>query len=158
MGKRRPSIPAGQFAFSFDPPAPARAQGSLAGLGREIAATVAVMLKEDGRSRFELAGKVSELLDDDVTKGMLDAYASEARENHAISAERLLALVAVTDRHDLLDRLMRRIGATVLVGEQILTAELGHIDRQIAELKSRRRSIENAAPVIATNGKGSVKS
>lgn len=150
MGKRRPSIPAGQFAFSFEQPAPARAASSLAGLDREIAATVALMLKEDERSRFEIAGKVSELLDEDVSKSMLDAYASEAKETHSISAARLLALTAVTDRHDLLDRLTRRIGAAVLVGPEILTAELGHIDRQIAELKDRRRSIERAAPVISS--------
>lgn len=148
MGKRRPSIPPGQFAFTFDPPAPARAGASLAGLGREIAATVALILKEDGRSRFEIAGKVSELLNEDVSKSMLDAYASEAKESHAISAERLLALVAVTDRHDLLDRLTRQIGAALLVGEEIKTAQLGHIDRQIAQLKAERRSIESAAPLI----------
>ena len=153
MGKRRPSIPAGQFAFTFDVPTPAREGSALAGLDRMVAATVATMLKEDTRSRYEIAGRVSELLDDDVSKPMLDAYASEARENWSISAARLLALTSVTERYDLLDRLTRQIGAALLVGPEILTAELGHIDRQIAELKKRRSSIEHAAPVIA-GGRG----
>ncbi len=153
MGKRRPSVPPGQFAFTFEVPKPAKTASALAGLDREVAATVAVMLKEDARSRFALAGAVSELLDDDVSKAMLDAYASEARENHAISFARLLALTAVTERHDLLDRLTRRIGAALLVGEEIMTAELGQIDRQMEELKRRRRALAGAAPVIST-GRG----
>lgn len=148
MGKRRPSIPAGQFQFTFDEPAPARAPSSLAGLDREIAATVALILKEDERSRFEIAGKVSELLGDEVSKSMMDAYASEAKENHSISAARLLALIAATDRHDLFDRLVRHIGAALLVGDEIRTAEIGHIQRQMAQLKERLRAVENAAPVI----------
>lgn len=148
-GKRRPSVPPGQFAFTFDVPTPARGGAALAGLDREIAASVSTMLKEDSRSRFVVAGAVSELLDEDVSKAMLDAYASEAKETHAISAARLLALTAVTDRYDLLDRLTRRIGAALLVGEEILTAELGQIDRQIDQLKQRRRAIAGAAPVIS---------
>lgn len=149
MGKRRPAVPAGQFAFTFDVPTPARGGSALAGLEREIAATVATMLKEDPRTRYLIAAAMSELLDDDVSKSMLDKYASESSEAHAISAVRLLAMTQVTERYDLLDRVTRRIGAALLVGEEILTAELGHIDRQIAELRERRRSIEHAAPVIA---------
>ena len=148
MSKRRPAVPPGQFAFTFDVPVPARAVSGLAGLDREISATVGLMLKEDSRSRYELAGAMSELLDDDVSKTMLDAYASEAKEAWAISAARLLALTAVTDRYDLLDRLTRRIGAALLVGEEVLTAELGPIDRQMEQRRRRRREIAGAAPVI----------
>ncbi|MEO6217732.1 MAG: hypothetical protein ABIS51_18395, partial [Sphingomonas sp.] len=73
---------------------------------------------------------------------------SAARDRVNISASRLLVLIAVTDRFDLLDALVRRIGASVLVGDEILAAELGHIDRQMAALKARRRSIEGATPMI----------
>lgn len=153
MSKRRPAVPPGQFAFTFDVPSAARTASALAGLEREIASTVATMLKEDERTRFAIAGAVSELLSDDVSKGMLDKYASEGSAEHAISASRLLALTQVTDRYDLLDRLTRRIGAALLVGEEVLTAELGHIDRQIEQLKQRRRVVAGAAPVISTRSK-----
>ncbi len=153
MGKRRPSIPAGQFAFSFDPPAPARAESSLAGLDREVSATVALILKEDERDRYEIAAAMSRVLGDEITKQMLDGYASEARDTFNIPFVRMLALVSVTDRHDLLDRHVRRIGAALLVGDEIRTAEIGHINRQMAKLKERLRAIEGIAPVIAT-GRG----
>ena len=151
MKKRRPAVPPGQFAFTFDVPSPARGGCALAGLDREIAATVATMLKEDPRpSRYAIAAAMSELLDEEVTKAMLDKYASESSEAHAISFARMLALTQITERYDLLDRLTRRIGAALLVGEKILTAELGQIDRQIAALRDRRRAIAGAAPVIAS--------
>lgn len=148
MTKRRASIPAGQFAFSFDPPIPARNEADLAGLDAIVAASVARMLKEDERKRPVIAAEMGALLDTEFSHLMLDGYASEARDRVNISASRLLALVAVTDRFDLLDALVRRIGASLLVGDEILAAELGHIDRNIAALKARRRSIEGATPMI----------
>ncbi|WP_034157899.1 hypothetical protein [Sphingomonas sp. ERG5] len=151
MSKRRASIPAGQFAFSFDPPAPARNEADLAGLDAIVAATVSRML--EGHKRPVVAAEMSMLLSTNVSWQMLDGYSSEARDQVNISASRLLALVAVTDRFDLLDSLVRRIGASVLVGNEILAAELGHIDRQMAALKARRRSIEAATPIIERNSR-----
>lgn len=146
MAKAKPHP--GQLGFLFEAPLPATAAASLAGLERRISQMVGVMLNSDGRTRHEIAAKVTELLGEDVTKMMLDAYASEARDQHKVPASRLLAIVAVTNRHDLLDPLMREIGAAVLVGEEVQTARLGHIERQIAELNEERRKLKNAVPLI----------
>lgn len=148
MRKRQASIPAGQFAFSFDAPAPAQTESSLAGLDREASATVALMLKEDSRDRWSIAAAMSALLGEEVSKPMLDQYAAESKDGFNISFARMLALTAATSRFDLLDRLVRRTGAALLVGEEIKTAQLGHIDRQIARLRAERRSIESVAPLI----------
>ncbi|MES2753130.1 MAG: DNA transposition protein [Pseudomonadota bacterium] len=142
MGKRVASIDPGQLGFTFDPPAPARLDADLAGLGRKFAAIVSLALKDDPRSREEVAGAMSALLGEDVSKMMLDAYASEARKEHAIPAHRLWALIAVTDRLDLLDAAARRIGAALLVGEELHAARLGSLqaqrDRLDAEIKKMR--------------------
>jgi hypothetical protein len=140
------------MGFTFEPPKPVAEDAALAGFDRYIAAAVARALKEDTRSRLEIAAAMTALLDDNVTKFMLDAYASGARDHHNISADRFLGLVAVTQRFDLLDAALRRIGAALLVGEEIITAELGNIDRQIAALKTRRKSIEERAPVFGRGG------
>lgn len=152
MTKRRPAFHPAQLGFTFDPPVPARDEAELAGLERIVAAKVAIALKQDGRSRHEIAGAMSALLDDIVTKPMLDAYASEAREGHNISAARLLAMVAVTERFDLLDALVRRIGAALLVGEELHAARLGHLqaqrarlDQEIKALRGDVRPIERGA-------------
>lgn len=148
MKKRRSSLDASQLGFTFDPPVPARCDADLAGLDRVISAGVGRALKEDSRSRAEIAGAMSALLDEEVTRWMLDAYASEAREQHKISACRLFALIAVTDRFDILDALMRRIGAALLVGEEIHTARIGHLRKRIAELRAELSEVERAAQPI----------
>lgn len=148
MGKRRPSIDVSQLGFTFDPPVLAMGDADLAGLDRVIAASVAYALKDEPRSRFEVAGAMSALLDEQVTKLMLDAYASEAREGHNISAARLFALIAATQRFDLLDAIMRRIGAALLVGDELITARLGHLKAQQRALTAEIRKIEQAATPI----------
>lgn len=145
MSSRRSAPHPSQMAFSFDPPALAVEEASLAGLDRYVAACVARALKEDERPRAHVAGAMSALLDDEISKLMLDAYASEARDNHNISAGRFFALIAATGRFDLLDAVLTRFGARVLVGEEVLTAELGHVDRQIAQLNERKRLLQAQA-------------
>lgn len=145
MFKRRPALDPSQLGFTFEPPAPARSAADLAGLDRLIAAGVARSLREDDRSREEIAGAMSSLLGEEVTKFMLDAYASEAREQHNISAGRFLAFIAVTNRYDILDHVLRRIGAAALVGEEIVTARVGDLRARIAELSAELKSAERTA-------------
>lgn len=152
MGKRRPSLTTDQLAFTFDAPSVPRAEAELAGFGRFISAGVARALREDDRDRHEVAAEVSRLLDEPVSKWMLDAYASEGREDHRVPADRWLAIMAVTDRFDIVDAVMRRVGAALLVGEEIHTARLGHLDRQIAALKAERLRVAAQATPINRRG------
>jgi len=146
MNKRRASIDPAQLGFTFDPPVAPQRAADLAGFDRVVAAAVAQALKNDPRDRYEIAAAMSRLLDEDVTKFMLDAYASEARDQHNIPAHRALALVLVTERYDLLDAMVRRIGASLLVGEEIITARLGHLQAQRSaidtELKQLRGKVQ----------------
>lgn len=80
---------------------------------------------------------------------MLDAYASEARETHTIPAHRFDALVAVTMRPDLLAALIRPLGLTLFVGEEIHAARLGHLVAQESLLKAEIRRVKDLAqPII----------
>ena len=139
---------AAQLGFTFEPPLPARAAADLAGLDRMVAAAVGVALKEDSRSREEIAGAMSALLAEPVTKMMLDAYASEAREGHNISFARFLALIAVTERFDLLDAKVRNIGAALLVGDELHAARLGHLLSQRRRLDAEIKKMNGAAQPI----------
>lgn len=152
MKKRRPSFDATQLGFAFDAPPPASADGALAGLDRRVSSAVSTILSQAGRSRYDVAGGMSRLLDEDVSKMMLDAYASEAREGHNISVGRFLTLVSETGRYDVLNALLREIGAAVVVGEEILTVELGHVRRQMKILADREAQLRRVAPVIKGGG------
>src|SRR3546814_13837502 len=92
---------------------------------------------------------MSVLLDDQVSKAMLDAWSAPGKDAHNISWSRLRALILVTNRFDLLDRDLRELGAAVLVGEEIHTARLGHLKTKIAELTAALRAVERmAAPIV----------
>lgn len=148
MNKRRPSLHPDQLGFTFDvAPRPSRS-GGLAGLGRQVASAVSYALKDDDRTRDEIAGALSAMVDQPVSKFMLDAYASEARDQHAISVDRFLALIAVTNRYDLLDALVRQIGAALLVGEEIYTARIGDIETRIARLQDELKAAKRLAQPI----------
>lgn len=146
MGKRRPAFDDRQLAFNLDAfnvPMPERFEGALAHLPRLISSSVARILQEDGRSRYEMAGELSRLLDADVSKMTIDGWASESRKKFNISAAHWIALLAVSDRVDVLDSIVRpALGAAVFEGPDVLQAEFGHIDRQMAGLRIRRKKLE----------------
>lgn len=146
--KKKSSLSKDQLAFTFEAPKPAKNSADLAGLDCVVASGCAQMLKDDARSREEIAGAMSALLSEEVTPLMLDAYAAPARKKHNLPMHRALALVAVTNRFDILNIWARRIGAAVLVGEQLQTALIGNIDRQMAELRKKKKAAEQGASII----------
>ena len=152
MPKRKPAFDPGQMHMDFTPRALA-SDGMLMGIDRQLSSAVALMLKEDDRDRFDVAAAVSRLLDQDVSKSMLDKYSSETSEEHNISAGRFFALVAATGRYDLLEALLRKIGCALVVGEEVLTVELGHVSAQIERLQARQRQLKKAAPAITRGGR-----
>src|SRR3546814_9557709 len=89
MKKRRPSFDISQMGFTFDPPEPARGEAALAGLERQVSAAVGLILKEDTRSRAEIAGAMSALLAERVSPGMLDGYRSEEHTSELQSLMRI---------------------------------------------------------------------
>ena len=138
----------GQFGFDFVAPRPATGVAALAGLERQICGAVGVILNSDQRPREIIAALMSVLTGEEISRSMLDAYSSQAREDHKVPMSRFLALVQVTNRHDVLDQLLRPIGAAVLVGEEVHTARLGQVEAQIAQLSEERRRLKASAPII----------
>ena len=137
-----------QIAFTFETPRVAEDEGDLAGLERQICGAVGTILNSDPRPREVIAALMSVLLGEEVSRAMLDAHSSPARVDHKVAMSRFLALVAVCKRHDVLDRLLRPIGAAVLVGEEVQTARIGQIDAQIQRLNEERRRLKTTAPLI----------
>jgi len=138
----------GQLGFSFDRPVAVTGPAALAGLEQRICRTVGTILNSDSRPREIIAAEMSLLLEEEISRAMLDAYSSPARAEHKVPMSRFFALIAVTKRHDLLDPLMREIDAGVLIGSEIMTARLGQIDLEIARLKEEKTKLAATAPLI----------
>lgn len=96
----------------------------------------AVSLTLAGTNRAETAEAMSEYLGDEVSKGMLDNYASQAKE-HSISAVRLAALVHVTGDVRALNALLEDAGLIVipkqyepLILDRVLEETIERLERQ----------------------------
>jgi hypothetical protein len=152
MVKARPHP--NQLAFNLDAPSMASGPAALAGLEARICGTVGTILASDSRSREVIAAEMSVLLDDDVTKPMLDAYSSPARTEHKVPMSRFFGLVAVTARLDLIDPLVREIGGSVLIGQEVNTARLGHLRQQARALANEIKALEQMAPLILGGNAG----
>ncbi|MCR5855956.1 hypothetical protein [Mesorhizobium sp. J428] len=79
-------------------------------LSGRLSKAVAITMDEAGMSRAEIAAEMTDMTKVAVSKSMLDGYASQAREQHSISAVRLAALVAVTGDARALNVLLEEAG------------------------------------------------
>lgn len=128
----------------FATPPAATAPGALAGLKTQIAHAISAVIRDSGLDRFEIAGKMSALLGEEVSKTMLDAYSAESREDQNVPAYRLLAFVLATESFPALDQLLSHLGCRLLAGEQTQLAAItklemqrAALDRRIKEMRSR---------------------
>lgn len=136
------------FEEYFVVPTPTEVRpGSIAGLDVELRQALSRSLKDQPLSRYEVAAKMSEMLGDDISKNMLDAYTAESRETHQISVVRLVAMILATRDYDLLALVAEKVGCRLLVGEEALAAEMGFIDQEIEDLRARRADLKRRTAV-----------
>lgn len=102
---------------------------------------------ERGVDRFAVAGRMSEILGTEVTKGMVDAYTSPARESHNISAIRLKAFVRATGCLWVWNVYHEGDGLTLLQGHEAVFAQAALARTQSQALMEEARRLERAAPI-----------
>lgn len=119
-----------------------------ASLRARISRAVSVTLQDAERGRDEIASAMSAWLGEDCSRHMLDAYASEAREDHTISYLRLLALAQVTGDVRPLQLGAELSGHVVVDGKALPWIEVG----QLAELRRRIEREYTAARRAARTG------
>ncbi|AJP73147.1 hypothetical protein [Sphingomonas hengshuiensis] len=117
--------------------------GGFAGADAWVATEVAQMLKDDPRSREEIAGALSASLCEEVSRWMLDAYASPGRDSHNISFARAIALAAVTGSRALIEEAVARLGGEISWGSQIVAAELGRAEAEAERLKIKIKTLRH---------------
>lgn len=106
-----------------------------------LSKAVALTMDDAGMSRADLAKAMSDILKATVSRAMLDGYASQAREQHSISAARLAALIQVTGDARALNVLLEQSGLIVVPQkyEALLRRE------KARELRERAEREEQAA-------------
>lgn len=129
--------------LSWQPPEPVRAFEPeivrAASIRAMLAKGVSAALKDCGRSRDDVAEVISGYLGEKCSKDMLDAYASEAREEHVISLPRFLALIHATGDQRLLQMLAEPFGLAVIDAKYLPAIEDSMLAAKIDELKTRQK-------------------
>ncbi|AUN31274.1 DNA transposition protein [Niveispirillum cyanobacteriorum] len=103
-----------------------------------LAKGVGAALKESDKGREVIALEMGDYLGEVVPKSMLDAYASESREEHVISLVRFIALIHATRDYRLLQLLADQFGLAVIEARYVPAIEQAVLDDKIAELTQRR--------------------
>lgn len=95
----------------------------------QVAHLVSEILKRADGDRYAVAAAMTRLTGKDVSKHMLDAYASELREDHNLPLYLVPALEAACESHLITHWLADVRGGQLLIGRDSLMAELGRLER-----------------------------
>ncbi len=104
----------------------------------QIARAISHALAESGLSREETATAMSDYLGQEVTKNMIDAYASQARETHKITLERFIALIEVTKNIGLAGFVAQFFGHIVVPTKYGELIDLHYTEEKLEELEQKR--------------------
>lgn len=110
--------------------------------------------KANGNDRFAVAARMSNILDVEISKGMLDAYCSQARETHTISLARFKALVRASGCLWLWNVVLEGEGVTLMQGEEALHAQASLTRKRGLALIEEAKRLEREAPLIINRRRG----
>jgi len=109
-----------------------------------LRASIREAMKHSLYNRYQIAGEMSHLLAETITKEQLDSWTRESDEVNGrtprhIPAEYLLAFCKATGCNDPLIIIGRAAGLWVLPGPDALRAEIQHLDERVEQAKAEKR-------------------
>lgn len=135
--------------LEWEPPQPvARFPEGLvraATLAGRVSRAVAAALTDAEECRETIAARMSAFLGERVSPAMLDAYASQARDDHRISVPRFVALLHATRDRRLLELLAEPMGWAVIERRHLPLIEVAAIREHEDELRRRREHLTRLA-------------
>jgi len=99
-------------------------------------------IKNSPMSRFEIAARLSELLDKEISKYQLDSWTAESKEGYHLPAEYVPALAAVLDDISLLRILSAPLGIQVLENKDLMWLEYGKLRQTEKMVRLRKKQLE----------------
>jgi hypothetical protein len=116
-----------------------------ASLAGRVSRAVAAALTDAAERRETIAARMSAFLGERVSPAMLDAYASQAREDHRISVPRFAALLHATRDRRLLELLAEPMGWAMIERRHLPLIEVAAIREHEDELRRRREHLMRQA-------------
>ncbi|MFA5261640.1 MAG: hypothetical protein WC450_10465 [Candidatus Omnitrophota bacterium] len=95
-------------------------------------------LKACPLSRYQVAGRMSELVGQDITKSMLDSWTAESKEQHRFPAIYLPSFCEATGQTEILTMLGQSAKVFVMAGPDALRAEIRRDEEMIRDIQKRK--------------------
>ena len=108
-------------------------------IDRSFREAISAALKQCPLSRYQVAARMSELTDTDITKTMLDSWTAESKEQHRFPVIFLPAFCEAVGCTEPLKMLGTLIGVFVLPGPEALRAEIQRMDEEIVRKQTEKR-------------------
>lgn len=108
---------------------------------------VGQMLKAADGDRHDVAARTSRLTGTNVSKCMLDAYSSDARDTFNLPMYLVPALESACESLDLSNWLATVRGGRLLVGRDALAGELARLERQRADAQKKITALRKVMEV-----------
>lgn len=103
-------------------------------------------IKECPLSRHQIVGEMSHLLNEEISKSMLDSWTAESRDDRHIPAEYLPAFCKVTGNFEALEVLNRKAGLFAMAGSEAVRSEIHKMReearRLLREVRKREELLE----------------
>ncbi len=106
--------------FAVEPPTP---EGHLEDLPHALRAALVDTMKPLALSRWQIAGRCSELLGREVSKAMLDAYCAESHEGHRLPADVAVAISVIAGNVQVLDVMAQRARCVIVPLAEVLDTD-----------------------------------
>jgi hypothetical protein len=136
---RRDDLTADMFA---DLPKPVPLDSAAIDVKVMVARAMSRAMKNCPFDRYEIAARMSRALNREITKNMLDAYASAARDTHIPNIEFCIHFDYATSQRELLSLYASLLGHGVMVGDDALRAKLGQLELQEQEVRANKRELK----------------
>jgi hypothetical protein len=126
----------------FDVPMPPAPVGGSLDYTKELNHVLSAAISASGRSRYEIAGRMSELTGQDITKSMLDSWTADSKQDWRFPFEFAAAFEAACVSTCLQELLGRKRGSRILVGQDALLAEWGRVQMAKADLAEKEKALK----------------
>ena len=139
MGRRQWDTLTGDL---FAVPKPAATLPASMDYRQEVAHLVGETVRNVDCDRYELASRMSRLTGKEVSKYMVDAWSSAARDAYNLPFYLVPVLEVACQTHDLSNWLAEKRGGQLLIGRETLNAELGKLERLKEEASRKIRDVK----------------
>ena len=126
----------------FEIPRPEGGLPGSMGYGLESSNLVSHVLKSADSDRYAVAADMSRLAGKEISKNVLDAWSSGARDDHNIPFYLVPVLEKACHSHELTSWLADKRGAKVLFGREAFDAEIGRLERKKAEATQQIKALK----------------